>query len=70
MSWTGDALKDWERYDAQQQRGLDKLPKCSYCHHPIQDDDYYEFEDRLLCPECLNEHHKKSVEDYIQDHDW
>ncbi len=66
MSWTWDALRDWERHDAQQQAALDKLPKCAYCDQPIQTDECYEINDELVCPDCLNEHHRKWVEDYIQ----
>lgn len=66
MSWTGDPLADFDRYDAEQQRELDKLPKCSYCDEPIQDDCYFEINGECVCEECLNEHHKKLVEDYIQ----
>lgn len=66
MSWTGDPLKDFDRYDAQQQAALDKLPKCAYCGHPIQDDYFYLINDEAVCPECLDNNHRKWTEDYVE----
>lgn len=65
MAWTGDPLADFDRYDAQQQAELKKLPKCKYCEEPIQGEDYFEFEDKILCEDCLISYHRKRVEDYV-----
>lgn len=66
MAWSGDPLADFDRWDAQQQANLDKLPKCIYCDDPIQDDCYFEINGECVCENCLNEHHKKWVEDYVE----
>lgn len=66
MSWTGDPIADFRRYDAEQQLWLDKLPRCCECGEPIQDEEYYEFEDGLICPECLKDNHRKWTEDYVE----
>lgn len=36
MPWTDDPVADYDRYDAEQTRELEKLPRCSECDHPIQ----------------------------------
>lgn len=66
MSWSGDPLKDFDRHDAQQQKWLDSLPKCAYCNEPIQDDCYFEINGECVCEDCLNEHHRKWVDDYVE----
>lgn len=60
MSWSGDPIRDWERYDAARQRKLDRLPHCCECGEPIQSEDYYELDDgKYVCPECLDANHKR-----------
>lgn len=63
---TDNPIRDFERHDAEQQRKLDKLPRCTYCDRPIQDDVYFEINGECVCEECLNEHHRKAVEDYVE----
>lgn len=62
---TDDPFADFDRWDAEQQAALNKLPKCSECGEPIQDDCYYEINGECVCPECLDNNHKHWVEDYI-----
>ncbi len=64
MIFTDDPVADFERYDAEQQEKLDRLPVCDYCDEHIQDDYYYELDNECICEECLNEHFRKHVEDY------
>ena len=66
MFYTDDPERDFDRYDAEQQEQLEKLPVCSYCLEPIQDDYLYEINDEVICEECLNENFRKNVEDYIE----
>ena len=61
MFYTDDPLSDFHRHDAQQQRELDKLPKCDYCDHPIQTH-YYQINGDNVCPECLENHFRKDVD--------
>ena len=60
-----DPIKDFERYDAEQQRLIDSLPLCYECDQPIQDDFCYEINGELVCGVCLNDNHRKETEDYI-----
>lgn len=60
-----DPVADAEAYSSKQDEGLDKLPKCSECKRPIQDENLYVFEDKLICEECLKENHRKDTEDFV-----
>lgn len=55
MMWTDDPVADFDRYDAEQQRSLDKLPKCMECHEPIQQDDALYINDGYICDDCLED---------------
>lgn len=54
--WTDDPVFDAERYTAEQEAELDKLPKCADCGHPIQDE--------LICPDCLDSNYRRETDDY------
>ena len=62
-----DPVRDFLRHDAELADELEKLPKCGYCEHPIQDEKCYEFDGMLICSECLNEHHLRWTEHYVED---
>ena len=66
MSWTDDPIADFNRHEAEQQKLIEKLPICYECGEPIQDDECFEINDELICPECLKDNHRKKVEDYIE----
>lgn len=63
MTYTDDPLADFERWDAEQQEQLEKLPTCCECDAPIQDEYCYEFNGDYMCEECLIRYHRKEVED-------
>lgn len=64
MTFTDDPIADFERYDAEQQAELDKLPVCEYCGEHIQSDYYFEIEGVIICEDCLNDNFRKDIEDY------
>ena len=66
MYRTDDPAADYDRYCAEQEALWDELPKCAYCHEPIQDDYCYEINDELICEDCLNDNHRKRVDDYVE----
>lgn len=66
MMWTDDPVADFERYDREQSEALKKLPICTDCGEPIQDEHYYLICDEPICPECLDNNYKKRTEDYIE----
>ena len=64
--YSNNPIADYDRYCARQEAQLQQCPKCSYCEEPIQDDFLYEINDELFCESCLNDNHRKAVEDYIE----
>lgn len=52
-------------HEARQEREIARLPICTECDEPIQDDCYYEINGECVCPACLDNNHKHWVEDYI-----
>ena len=66
MYYSDNPIADFDRWDSDQQKQLDKLPKCTECDEPIQDEECYEINGALICPECLKNNHRKWTEDYIE----
>lgn len=65
MFYTDDPVADYERYSTYQEKELEKLPKCSECGEPIQSEEYFEFDDEIICPDCLTYNHRKWVDDIV-----
>lgn len=63
---TDDPIADFLRHDAEQQRKLDRLPKCADCGEPVQDDHFYLINDEVICPNCLESNYRKEIEDYVE----
>ena len=61
-----DNYDRWASHDAEQERQLQKLPVCSCCDNPIQDEYFYQINDENLCVHCLNEYYRKDIEDYVE----
>lgn len=66
MYYTYDPVADFNRYDADRQRELDRLPICAECGHPITDEHLFEINGVLICEECLNDNYRKNTEDFIE----
>ena len=64
MFYTNDPVADFHRYDSERERALQKLPKCSECGEPIQDEECFVYDGRYICESCM-EGFKKYVEDLI-----
>lgn len=54
----------WRQHDAEQSRLLSRLPICSYCGEPVQEEHYYLINDEILCKECLDNNFRKETDDY------
>lgn len=52
MTWSDDPEKDFERYDAEQQKDLDRLPVCCCCEEPIQQEKAIYYNDQWCCESC------------------
>ena len=66
MFYSDDPVADFYRHDAQQQAELDKLPRCSECDKPIQEEFCYEVNGELICDECMHNNHRKWVDDFME----
>lgn len=70
MSITDDPIADFNRWDAEQQAALNRLPRCARCKNPIQDDTLYDFDGELVCHECIMEYlsdkYEQQTDEYIR----
>ena len=66
MSWTDDPIADFNYHERQQQAELDRLPRCSECGEPIQDDFLGDIEGTIYCLECFDEKFIKATECYTE----
>ena len=58
MYITDDPIADFNRYDKEKSEREDKCPHCHDCGEPIFDE-YYEFDGRILCTECVRGYRKE-----------
>lgn len=66
MSYTDDPLLDFDRFDREQQKRLDRLPVCADCGEAVQDDHFYLINDAVICPDCMESGYRKEIDDYIE----
>lgn len=69
MSRTDDPIADFNRYEDAIDRELAKLPKCSECDQPIQDENAYLINDEWICEDCMDNNHRVFVDDYVDSDD-
>lgn len=65
MFYTDDPIRDHYDHEARLEQKLARLPRCSECGEPIQEEVCYEFNDELICEDCVMRYHRKYVDDYI-----
>lgn len=55
MIYTDNPVRDFDRYDREQERKLEKLLQCEdpKCGKHIQDDYYFEIDGEILCEKCM-----------------
>ena len=63
--YTDDPISDFNRYDAEQYREEQKLPRCSCCDEPIYEEHYYLINNDVVCEDCLKDQFRKRTEDYV-----
>ena len=56
-----DPNADFDRWEAEQNKGLQELPVCDYCYEPIQDDHWYEINGDNICVDCLDRNFRKDA---------
>ena len=48
--------RDIDNFLAAEEKALARLPRCSECDNPIQEEYCYEINGELICEECLKEY--------------
>ena len=61
MFYSSNPVADFERYDAQKEAELDKLPVCVCCEQPIQEEYGFCIDGDWYCEECLNAEFRKEI---------
>ena len=64
---TGDPLDDFNRLDRLQAQQEARLPVCDKCGKRINDDEYYDDGEEILCEDCLKNKFGRSTEDWLND---
>ena len=62
MYRTGDPIDDFNRYEAECERQLKKLPRCSECDEHITDDYAYYINGEWICEQCMKDNYRREVE--------
>jgi len=63
--YTDDPVADAESHLAEQDRQLERYPRCEYCGHEIQDEKLFDFDGDLYHRSCVVEQWQKDTEDYM-----
>ena len=66
MLFTDDPLKDFERHEAEQEKQLMKLPICSCCGEPIQQEKAIYYNDQWCCENCEYDFWYDIREDFLE----
>ena len=61
-----DNLDMHNRYDRKMSRLLERLPKCSCCENPIQQEKAVRIDGKWYCDECLDNYFRQVVEDVFR----
>ena len=54
MFYSDDPLRDFDRWDAEQQKALEELPVCADCDNPIQDESAFYINGDWICEDCMD----------------
>ncbi len=65
MYRTDDPVADYERYDADREAELAKLPKCDCCGEPIVEEHFYNIDGTFICEECMRNQYRVCTDNYI-----
>lgn len=64
--WTDEPTADADRYLAEQDRRLDKLPICELCRQPIQQEKAVYYEGQWCCEDCESDFFYNIREDFLE----
>lgn len=63
--YSSNLQNDIDRYLRDQDNALKGLPVCCECDEPIQDDELYLFDDKFICPSCLDLNHRRYADEFL-----
>ena len=66
MFYSDDPGRDFDRWDMEQERRRARLPVCECCQKTINDDDYYDINNELLCEECVKDKYRRYTADLLE----
>lgn len=58
-----DNYSMWEAHDAEQNRQLERLPRCADCDEPIQDETAYYINGEWICEDCMEAYRRDVFEE-------
>lgn len=54
MPYTDDPVSDFNKWDDEQQKRLERLPVCCHCDEPIQQEHAVHIDDCWYCDKCID----------------
>lgn len=66
LHYTDSPLDDFNAWDAEQNRRLERCPVCCYCGHHIQDEDLFDINGELWHIACAEREFRRDTGDYIE----
>jgi formylmethanofuran dehydrogenase subunit E len=58
-----DPIRDFAKWEREQQAWEDSLPRCDSCGEPV-DDYVFDIDGEVLCIECMIAKYRRDAEDY------
>ena len=65
MYKTDDPDRDYDAWEAEQAREMERLPICGDCGKRITDDFLYVLYDETICEECLRDNYRRMTSDLM-----
>ena len=56
--YSDDPLRDFDRWDAEQQERLKELPICEDCGEPITSESAFYIDASWICEDCIEEYRR------------
>lgn len=66
MYFTNNPIADAERYAAEQEEELEKLPICECCGEPIQQEKAIYYNDQWCCEYCEHDFWQNIRDDFLE----
>lgn len=59
MFYTDDPIADFNRWEAEQEKQLERLPVCADCDNPIQDETAFYINGEWICEDCMDAYRRE-----------